>query len=139
MKVLHSVSVLQPFLGGSCSVNLINGKIFVGEELLAKFTHLLGREDIHLGDICSGEQFVTDAEALRSIKEAFPHALAVDMESAAIAQVCHIYGVPFISARIISDTPGACDDHHAQYEGFWESAPLKTVELVSQIIAALSI
>ncbi len=34
-KVLHSISVLQPFLGGSCSVNQINGKIFVGEELLA--------------------------------------------------------------------------------------------------------
>ena len=43
---------------------------------------------------------------------------AVDMESAAIAQTCHIYGVPFVSFRIISDTPGV-DKHIEQYENFW--------------------
>ena len=40
------------------------------------------------------------------------------MESAAIAQTCHIYGVPFVSFRIISDTPGV-DKHIEQYENFW--------------------
>lgn len=30
-----SLGLLQPFLGGACSVNQISGKIFMGEELLA--------------------------------------------------------------------------------------------------------
>ena len=62
------------------------------------------RTDLH------GDKFITDRTELNAIKQNFPEGLAVDMESAAIAQVCHLYRVPFISFRIISDTPGA-DKH----------------------------
>ncbi len=72
------------------------------------------------GLICTGEQFITSRASLDSIKATFPDGLAVDMESAAIAQVCHLYGVPFISFRIISDTPGA-EAHFEQYNNFWET------------------
>ncbi|MBQ8968448.1 MAG: 5'-methylthioadenosine/adenosylhomocysteine nucleosidase [Bacteroidaceae bacterium] len=74
---------------------------------------------IHAGLICTGDQFITSRQSLDAIKTAFPDGLAVDMESAAIAQVCHIQGVPFVSFRIISDTPGA-KGHQQQYENFWE-------------------
>ena len=73
---------------------------------------------IHGGLICSGDKFITDREELDIIKGNFPEGLAVDMESASIAQVCHIYKVPFISFRIISDTPGA-ENHWEQYTNFW--------------------
>lgn len=73
---------------------------------------------VHCGLICTGDQFITRREELAAIKSRFPEALAVDMESAAIAQTCHLYGVPFISFRIISDTPGA-EDHWQQYLDFW--------------------
>ena len=73
---------------------------------------------IHVGLICTGDQFITSREELDKIKSNFPAGLAVDMESAAIAQTCHIYGVPFVSFRIISDTPGV-DKHIEQYENFW--------------------
>ena len=73
---------------------------------------------IHGGLICSGDKFITDREELDIIKGNFPDGLAVDMESASIAQVCHIYKVPFISFRIISDTPGA-ENHWEQYTNFW--------------------
>ena len=73
---------------------------------------------IHAGLICTGDQFITSREELDAIKSKFPAGLAVDMESAAIAQTCHIYGVPFVSFRIISDTPGV-DKHIEQYENFW--------------------
>ena len=73
---------------------------------------------IHGGLICTGDKFITDREELDVIKGNFPEGLAVDMESAAIAQVCHIYKVPFISFRIISDTPGA-ENHWEQYTNFW--------------------
>ena len=59
---------------------------------------------IHGGLICTGDKFITDRKELNEIKGNFPDGLAVDMESASIAQVCYIYKVPFISFRIISDT-----------------------------------
>ena len=73
---------------------------------------------IHGGLICSGDKFITDRKELDEIKGNFPEGLAVDMESGAIAQVCYIYKVPFISFRIISDTPGA-ENHWEQYTNFW--------------------
>ncbi len=73
---------------------------------------------IHAGLICTGDKFITNRDELGEIKANFTTGLAVDMESAAIAQVCHIYGVPFVSFRIISDTPGV-DKHIEQYENFW--------------------
>ena len=77
------------------------------------------RARIHAGLICTGDQFVTSPESLAAIKRNFPDGLAVDMESCAIAQVCYLQGVPFVSFRVISDTPGA-DHHQQQYEGFWQ-------------------
>ncbi|MBQ0060303.1 MAG: 5'-methylthioadenosine/adenosylhomocysteine nucleosidase, partial [Bacteroidales bacterium] len=57
---------------------------------------------------------------LYTIKEDWPDGLAVDMESGAIAQTCYLYNVPFISFRIISDTPGV-EQHFEQYANFWET------------------
>ncbi|GGH41298.1 5'-methylthioadenosine/S-adenosylhomocysteine nucleosidase [Microbacterium album] len=54
------------------------------------------------GAIGSGEAFVTAALAER-LREDFPDLLAVDMESAAIAQVAYNHGVPFVSVRAVSD------------------------------------
>lgn len=73
---------------------------------------------IHSGLICTGDQFITNRAELDTIKQRFPDGLAVDMESAAIAQTCYLYNVPFLSFRIISDTPGV-EDHASQYADFW--------------------
>ena len=73
---------------------------------------------IHNGLICSGDKFITDRKELDEIKGNFPEGLAVDMESGSIAQICYLYKVPFISFRIISDTPGA-ENHWEQYTNFW--------------------
>lgn len=75
---------------------------------------------VRSGLICTGDQFITDRAKLDEIKGCFPDVQAVDMESAAIAQTCHLYGVPFISFRIVSDTPGA-DGHWEQYCNFWDT------------------
>ena len=55
---------------------------------------------------------------MRGILGHFPGATAVDMESCSIAQTCHVYGVPFISFRIISDVP-LKDTKAQQYYDFW--------------------
>ena len=45
-------------------------------------------------------------------------AMAVDMETAAIAQSCHVFGIPFVSFRVISDIP-LKDTKASQYHDFW--------------------
>lgn len=88
---------------------------------------------LHGGMICSGDRFITDRVELEDIKRHFPEGLAVDMESGSIAQVCYMYGIPFLSFRIISDTPGV-KAHAAQYQDFWTAAPQKSFQLFQQLI-----
>lgn len=59
---------------------------------------------VHLGLIASGDQFIADASTRANLRAALPHALAVEMEGGAIAQVCYEYDVPFAVMRTISDT-----------------------------------
>lgn len=73
---------------------------------------------IHAGQIVSGEWFVDSREKMQGILDHFPKAMAVDMESTSIAQTCHIYKVPFVSFRIISDVP-LKDTKAQQYFDFW--------------------
>ncbi len=82
-------------------------------------------------------KFITDKEELTEIKKRFPEGMAVDMESCAIAQVCYMCGVPFLSYRIISDTPGV-KDHYKQYLNFWEEAPKRSFEMIKVLIKVLS-
>ena len=92
---------------------------------------------IHAGLICTGDQFVEGGEALAAIKRRFPQGMAVDMESAAIAQTCYLYGVPFLSFRIISDTPGAHDDNFAQYRDFWGTMAERSFRTIWTFLSVL--
>lgn len=89
------------------------------------------------GLTCTGDQFITSKEALAKIKSDFPDALAVDMESAAIAQACYIMEMPFMSLRIVSDTPGATPDHFAQYTDFWKELSEHSFANIKSILERL--
>ena len=95
------------------------------------------RDHIHKGLICSGDQFIDTIEAVNRIKGNFPDALAVDMESGAIAQVCHLNKVPFLALRVISDSPGASHDNTKQYLDFWTDAPRESFVLLKDMIKRL--
>ncbi len=104
--------------------------------LVAKLKNIKAPRGIHFGLICSGDKFISSADDLRKIKHNFPEALAVDMESCPIAQTCHIYRVPFISLRVISDTPGITG-HETQYANFWEQAPETSFQVIRQLLESL--
>ena len=93
---------------------------------------------LRFGLICSGDQFIDTVEQLNRIKDSFPEALAVDMESAAIAQTCYLYKKDFISMRVISDSPGASHNNALQYENFWETAPEHTFTVLHNLILNLN-
>jgi adenosylhomocysteine nucleosidase len=77
-----------------------------GAALVERF-HLHGVR-VHRGLIVSGDRFVSSAREVTALAEAVPDALAVEMEGAAIAQVCYEHDVPCAVVRTISDT---ADDH----------------------------
>ncbi len=91
---------------------------------------------IAAGLICSGDQFVSSREKLEAIKARHPAGLAVDMESGALAQVCHIYCVPFLSFRILSDTPGA-EGHFEQYKDFWGTMADRSFAVTEAFLSSL--
>lgn len=92
--------------------------------------------NIHAGLICSGDKFITDRKELDTIKNNFPEGLAVDMESGAIAHVCHLFKIPFISFRIISDTPGA-ENHFEQYLNFWGEMADRSFKVTHAFLSSL--
>jgi adenosylhomocysteine nucleosidase len=73
---------------------------------------------VHRGLVASGDRFVSSAVESRMLQQALPDALAVEMEGAAFAQVCHDYGVPFAAVRTISDR--ADDEAHGDFLQFIE-------------------
>ena len=92
---------------------------------------------VHGGLICTGDQFISNRDVLQVIKGRFPEALAVDMESAALAHTCYLRGVPFISFRIISDTPGAHEENFAQYLDFWKTMADRSFQTTWAYLSAL--
>jgi len=58
---------------------------------------------IHRGLIISGDEFLDSHARLLEIKKLLPNALAIEMEGAAVAQVCFEFGIPFAVIRTISD------------------------------------
>ena len=56
-----------------------------------------------LGDIASGDQFISSEEKINELKTLVPTLMCVEMEGAAVAQVCYEYDIPFSIIRIISD------------------------------------
>lgn len=96
------------------------------------------RRDIQLGLICSGDKFIASIDEINAIRSHFPDAIAVDMESATIAQVCFLRKTPFLSLRVISDSPCASHNNISQYDNFWESAPRHTFALLQELLSKLT-
>ncbi len=88
-------------------------------------------------DTISGDLFISNRGEVDRILGHFPEAKAVDMESAAIAQVCAAFGVPFFGMRVISDSPWASHDNSRQYDDFWEDAPRHSFKLVQKLLTSL--
>ena len=88
------------------------------------------------GLIVTGDWFVDTKEKMREIIGHFPEAKAVDMESAAIAQTCYIYKVPFISFRVISDIP-LRDTNASMYHDFWNTIAQNSFNVTRTFIESL--
>jgi len=68
-----------------------------------------------VGTIASGDQFMSDTAKKTAIRGRF-HAIACEMEGAAVAHVAYVNGVPFAVLRAISDS--ASGDAQMEYPKF---------------------
>lgn len=71
---------------------------------------------VHEGLVISGDRFVATAAESAELAARLPDALAVEMEGAAVAQVCADFGMPFAVLRTISDR--ADDSAHVNFLRF---------------------
>jgi adenosylhomocysteine nucleosidase len=67
---------------------------------------------VHVGDIASGDQFIAAKNTKHALQKNLPSILCVEMEGAALAQVCDEFNVPFTIIRTISDSA----DHEAHLD-----------------------
>lgn len=90
-------------LAGKAVANLLDKGVdtMVGEEAVKDFNL---SPTLYFGDIASGDQFINSDEKREEIMGLLPDVLCVEMEGAAVAQVCLEFGTPFTVIRTISDT-----------------------------------
>jgi adenosylhomocysteine nucleosidase len=86
----------------------------LGAETVAAFG--LHTPRLHQGLLISGDRFVATTLESQTLQRDLPEALAVEMEGAAFAQVCHDFGVPLAVVRTISDR--ADDAAHVDFPRF---------------------
>ncbi len=107
-------SLLTELLVRAVAAVLDDSARFLDRETRAAFD--LQTPRLHRGLILSGDRFVSTANECAALQRELPDALAVEMEGAAFAQVCHDFGVPLAVVRTISDR--ADDAAHVDFSRF---------------------
>ncbi len=88
----------------------------------------------HTGLLLAGDQFVTkNSDAFMNIQRKYPDAVAVDMESAAIAAVCKRANIPFIVLRSLSDVTTE-EDNALSFEEYLPLASEQSAKVCYEFI-----
>lgn len=108
------------------------GRFFESDKnLLEKCKNIkIDNQKIILGTIASGDIFLTDTTLKRKIKQDF-NAYCVEMEGAAIAQVCTLNKVPFLVIRSISDIPN--EKNEIDFNEYLKLASKNCAEFIKQL------
>ena len=96
----------------------------------------ISQPKLFVGDIASGDQFFSSNEQKHGLNTRLPDVLCVEMEGAAVAQVCYEYEVPFSIIRTISDV--ADDQSHIDFPSFIKKISSKySAEIIKNIYKQL--
>ena len=106
----------------------------IGTDALAQFG--IHTPNLHIGDIASGDQFFANNEQKLALHNALPTILCVEMEGAAVAQVCFEHKVDFTIIRTISDT--ADEQSHIDFPRFIQEVSSKySVAIIEHLLMHL--
>ena len=102
----------------------------LSDEELAAFS--ISFPQLIVGDIASGDKFFSGSADKDALLQLLPSVLCVEMEGAAVAQVCFEYDVPFTIIRTISDV--ADEQSHIDFPLFIQKISSRySVEIVKNI------
>lgn len=88
------------------------------------------------GLIATGDSFMHDPVRVEDVRGKFTDLQAVEMEAAAIAQVAHQFGTPFVIIRSLSDIAGK--ESNVSFDQYLEKAALHSANLVMKMVAGLN-
>lgn len=120
----------HPFLPGACMK--ADGRLL--EDMKRATEGREFKQKIFFGRMVTGEAFIADEGRREIITKYEP--LCVDMETAAVAQVCYAGGVPFIAIRSVTDTES--ESGMENFEKNCASASQNTFEVLRAFLKAVS-
>ncbi|MEH7379858.1 5'-methylthioadenosine/S-adenosylhomocysteine nucleosidase [Bacillus sp. JJ1533] len=88
------------------------------------------------GLIATGDSFMNDPERVSFVSQKFGDLYAVEMEAAAVAQVCHQFEVPFVVIRALSDIAGKESD--VSFEQFLQTAAVNSSKVVERMVEEIN-
>jgi adenosylhomocysteine nucleosidase len=103
-------------------------------KLAAEASELAAEGRVIQGRVLSGDQFIADRDTVRLLHEQFGGA-CVEMEGAAVAQVCAMNGVPYVVIRSMSDK--ADGSAHVNFPEFAVMAADRSFRIVERMIHSL--
>ncbi|MGO1059006.1 5'-methylthioadenosine/S-adenosylhomocysteine nucleosidase [Planococcus sp. FY231025] len=106
-------------------------------ELAEKAVEEVGEHAYAVGLIATGDSFMNDPVRVETVRGHFPDMKAAEMEAAAVAQVCHQFGVPFVVIRALSDIAGKESD--ISFDEFLPVAAKHSTEIVLNVVERLSV
>lgn len=107
-------AALVEALSGAAQRCLDRADALIGADRLLAFG--IDSALLHQGLVVSGDRFVSSEVQSAELRTLLPDALAVEMEGAAVAQVCADFGARFAVIRTISDR--ADDSAHVDFKRF---------------------
>jgi len=93
----------------------------------------LSNPKLHVGQIASGDRFFANNADKEKLSAILPEVLCIEMEGAAVAQVCFEYNIPYIVIRTISDE--ANEDSEVDFKEFVSQVASRFgVEIIKKMI-----
>lgn len=93
-------------------------------------------DDVMFGSIITGDTYLACEKTRKMFWQQF-RADALDMEGAAIAQVCCSWHMPFVIIRVLSDLAGS--QSHVDFDEFVDESSIKAAKVLKQILPVLDI
>ncbi|WHS75999.1 5'-methylthioadenosine/S-adenosylhomocysteine nucleosidase [Bacillus cereus] len=87
------------------------------------------------GIIATGDSFMSNPNQVTAIRDKFENLYAVEMEAAAVAQVCYQYKVPFVIIRALSDIAGK--ESNVSFDQFLDQAALHSTNFIIKVLKEL--
>jgi adenosylhomocysteine nucleosidase len=84
------------------------------------------------GLIATGDSFMNDADRVEFVRSKFPALQAAEMEAAAVAQVCHQFGAPFVIIRSLSDIAGK--ESNISFDQYLPKAAKNSADLILRMV-----